>query len=158
MEISNILKRTLIILILAAVLIFVIRVATKKTSYPDYTKDDISRIIIMDTDTGVKLNVVNPDDIEKILENLSGITLKAKGLGIVTPDGGYELTVYNDKNLEIVDFNPVVLVDEDTIQKEPLSYKIQADSTLYAYVDSVFKDALSRSEEASETTEITTEN
>ncbi|MCR5273278.1 MAG: hypothetical protein K6E13_09920 [Lachnospiraceae bacterium] len=139
MEIAKIVRTTTIILILLAIVVGGIRLLTKKVYYPTYSADDISRIIVEDVDTGSKLNIVNPEDIERIVNEISGMELKVEGQGIVTPSDSYELTVYNSEGLEIVDFNPILVVDNDSVQKEPLCYKILNAETLYDDIKALFE-------------------
>ena len=111
-------------------------------SYPVYEEGSVSKIIIRDNASGNSLYVVSPTDVAQIMDQLSGMELQHKGIGITTPENCYEVTLYNDKNLEIIDFNPLLILDSETIQSEPLTYSMPEGSTLYQEISTLFETAV----------------
>jgi len=111
---------------------------TTPSYYPTYEEGEVSRIIVKEFSTGDELNIVNPEDINKVVAMISGAKLTVSKAGLVTPEDGYQLTLYNENNLEIVDFNPIIIVDNEQIQREPVCYKIDTDAELYNEITKLF--------------------
>ena len=133
-------KKIVICIAVAAVLLLLGIVWYRMpVSLPTADSEDIGRIYIFDGRTGKSADIRESWKIERIVEDLKGVTLKREGISLGYMDVGLRITLYDASGKEVRGWSKFKIKDAGNIRKDPFFYRVVGGEIDLTYIESLLK-------------------
>lgn len=109
-------------------------------AFSSFHVEDITTIIVKDGETGLKLEITDPDEINHIIENLNNIMIQKRGNAFFYLGYGFDVELYNKNGIE----KRVIINASDTIRYRAFFYDVIEGEIDYEYFEKLFAKAYSK--------------
>ena len=131
-------KRTFVFVMSAAVLILLGVVwYNAPIDIMNLDSGEVLEIVIFNGNTGNATHIDNPQQIERIVENLNSVKVKRDKPSLGYMGYSYKITIYLKDGNEAGDWNNFIINSESYIRKDPFFYAVTDGSTGYDYISEI---------------------